>query len=299
MNFKKFAVTGITATTLLLNPLVPFLRDNQVAEAAVGTSYPVSLPVEYEWKKVEEYGLTLDKGAFKISVGKKIGTLILKLYFTDQYPSGAANTQYWDTVNGRDSGYALFDKNQNLDSTAKAVALFDRYRNYPKLTQEKYLSGFQDGGVNATTNQRYIGLGVYINKVLDSDGVYYLDLPNGMIKGNWEVKAYFYDKKNLEEQIFNEVDRYFPLLGKVWWDGVELKVGQIGKLSVLKDTPLYKPEGENKIFSRTLKAGEDYRIYAFKPGKLSVGGGFYIDRDERVKYETPSKSKLELVQMRQ
>lgn len=298
MKLKKLAIAGITATTLLLNPLSPFLGDNQVAEAAVGTPYPVSVPVEYEWKNVEEYGLSLEKGAFKINVGKRVGTLVLKLYFTNQYPSGAANTQYWDTVNGRDSGYALFDKNQNLDSTAKAVSLFDRYRYYPNLTVEKYLSGFQDGGVNASTNQRFIGLGVHINKVLDNDGVYYLDLPNGMIKGNWEVKAYFYENLNLEERVFNEVDRYFPLLGKVWWDGVELKPGQIGRLTVIKDTPLYKLDGVKETYSRTLKAGENYRIYAFKPGKLSVGGGYYIDRDERVKYETPSKSKLSIVQMR-
>lgn len=28
---------------------------------------------------------------------------------------------------------------------------------------------------------------------------------------------------------------------------------------------------------------------------LSVGGGFYVDRNEKVKYETPSKTKLEAV----
>lgn len=81
----------------------------------------------------------------------------------------------------------------------------------------------------------------------------------------------------------------------VWWDGAELKPGQIGRLTVLKDTKLYKLEGENETFSRMLKAGEKYRIYAFKPGRLSVGGGYYVDRDSKVKYETPSKAKLEQV----
>ncbi|MFE4524754.1 hypothetical protein ACFRCQ_22050 [Cytobacillus firmus] len=82
----------------------------------------------------------------------------------------------------------------------------------------------------------------------------------------------------------------------IWWDGIELKSGQIGRLIILKDTPLYKLEGEKRIFSRTLKKGEFYRIYAFKPGKLSVGGGYYVDRDPKVKYETPSKAKLQAVQ---
>ncbi|MFE8701767.1 DUF5050 domain-containing protein [Cytobacillus sp. FJAT-54145] len=82
---------------------------------------------------------------------------------------------------------------------------------------------------------------------------------------------------------------------KIWWDGVELKPGQIGRLFVLKDTPLYKLDGDKKVTERTLKAGEKYRIYAFKPGMLSLGGGLFIDRDSRVKYETPSKAKLKLV----
>jgi Leucine-rich repeat (LRR) protein len=82
---------------------------------------------------------------------------------------------------------------------------------------------------------------------------------------------------------------------KVYWDGVELKSGQIGRLTVLKDTSLYKLNGDKEVYSRTLKAGEFYRIYAFKPGKLSVGGGYYVDRDNTIKYETPSKVKLQAV----
>ncbi|MFT4415417.1 hypothetical protein ACLM5H_16270 [Fredinandcohnia humi] len=78
---------------------------------------------------------------------------------------------------------------------------------------------------------------------------------------------------------------------KIWWEGMELKAGQIGRLNVEKDTPLFKLQGDKKVFSRTLKAGEFYRIYAFKPGMLNVGGGYYVDRDSRVTYETPSKAK--------
>ncbi|TFD95745.1 CAP-associated domain-containing protein [Jeotgalibacillus sp. R-1-5s-1] len=77
----------------------------------------------------------------------------------------------------------------------------------------------------------------------------------------------------------------------IWWDGVELKVGQIGRLTVISDTPLYVPRDGRKSFSRMLKSGEKYRIYNFAPGMLGLGGGYFVDRDERVTYETPSSAK--------
>jgi hypothetical protein len=88
----------------------------------------------------------------------------------------------------------------------------------------------------------------------------------------------------------------FEGASKIWWDGAELKPGQIGRLTVLKDTHLFKLNGSKKVIHRTLKTGENYRIYAFKPGMLSVGGGYYVDRDTKVKYETPSKTKLKAVE---
>ncbi|MDD9310154.1 hypothetical protein PUS82_02290 [Cytobacillus firmus] len=82
---------------------------------------------------------------------------------------------------------------------------------------------------------------------------------------------------------------------KVFWDGVELKLGQIGRLAVLEETILFKLEGNQRVFERNLLPGETYRIYNFKPGMLGVGGGYYIDRDKRVRYQTPSKAKLSQV----
>ncbi|WML44094.1 hypothetical protein [Neobacillus sp. PS3-40] len=81
---------------------------------------------------------------------------------------------------------------------------------------------------------------------------------------------------------------------KIWWNGMDLRSGQIGRLIVLKNTPLYKFSGTAKVIARYLKPGEFYRIYAFKPGSLSVGGGLFVDRDY-VKYETPSKNKIDAV----
>jgi hypothetical protein len=80
---------------------------------------------------------------------------------------------------------------------------------------------------------------------------------------------------------------------KVLWDGMELKKGQIGKATIIKTTELYKLNGTTKKVVRKLNPGEVYRIYTFLPGKLGLGGGYFIDRDNRVKYQTPSKEKLQ------
>ncbi|MGE6487468.1 YncE family protein [Paenisporosarcina sp. NPDC076898] len=91
----------------------------------------------------------------------------------------------------------------------------------------------------------------------------------------------------------NDICAAYKGMTKVYWDGVELKKGQIGRLFIMKDTPLFSLKGDKQVFSRMLKANENYRIYSFKPGMLDVGGGYYVTRDSKIRYETPSKSKLQ------
>ncbi|KXG08334.1 hypothetical protein AT864_03372 [Anoxybacillus sp. P3H1B] len=79
---------------------------------------------------------------------------------------------------------------------------------------------------------------------------------------------------------------------KVWWDGAELRPGQLGRLTVLKKTALISFKNNELIAVRTLYPGNVYRVYAFQSGYLSVGGGYYVKRDTSIKYETPSKAKL-------
>ncbi|UQD53515.1 DUF3298/DUF4163 domain-containing protein [Bacillus methanolicus] len=88
---------------------------------------------------------------------------------------------------------------------------------------------------------------------------------------------------------------FFPheASAKVIWDGMELKKGQIGKVTILKQTELYQLNGTEKTILKKLKPGEVYRIYQFLPGKLGLGGGKFIDRDNRIKYQTPSKEKIQ------
>lgn len=75
---------------------------------------------------------------------------------------------------------------------------------------------------------------------------------------------------------------------KVWWDGVELKPGQIGRLTVTAPTELWL---SNKAV-RTLPSGAVYRVYALGGGYFEVGRGYAIKNDARVRYETPSREKL-------
>lgn len=83
------------------------------------------------------------------------------------------------------------------------------------------------------------------------------------------------------------------------WGKTELKLGQIGKVTILQDTNLVKLASNGSLtIVRTLDKGEEYRVYSYKSnhgGLYGVGGGNFIQKDVKVKYETPSKSKLALL----
>ncbi|WP_409271502.1 hypothetical protein V1499_18515 [Neobacillus sp. SCS-31] len=85
---------------------------------------------------------------------------------------------------------------------------------------------------------------------------------------------------------------------KVMWGKDELKKGQIGRATILKDTQLYKLSDDTKLTpTRKLKKGEIYRIYNYKPlagGLYGLGGGHYVKKAD-IKYETPSKDKKDAV----
>lgn len=86
---------------------------------------------------------------------------------------------------------------------------------------------------------------------------------------------------------------------KVMWGKTELKLGQIGKVTINSRTVLYKLEKNNTLTKiRDLKAGEEFRVYSFKSmegGLYGVGASSFISKSPVVKYETPSKSKLALL----
>ncbi|RDU37042.1 DUF3298/DUF4163 domain-containing protein [Neobacillus piezotolerans] len=84
-----------------------------------------------------------------------------------------------------------------------------------------------------------------------------------------------------------------PTSAKVMWNGSELKKGQIGLLTVVKQTNLLKETDGKITIVRALKPGEVYRNYSFAPGRLGVGAGLFINRDDKITYQTPSKEKLQ------
>lgn len=85
---------------------------------------------------------------------------------------------------------------------------------------------------------------------------------------------------------------------KVYWDGALMNKGQIGRITVQKPINLWKRTADNKLqLVRVLKPGQVYRVYNYDSnyfGQYGVGSGHYITNMKGyVKYETPSKKKLE------
>lgn len=79
---------------------------------------------------------------------------------------------------------------------------------------------------------------------------------------------------------------------------MELKKGQIGRLTILKPINLWKRTGDKLEEVRVLQPGEVYRVYGYDEqhgGQYNVGGTFVTKIDGYIKYETPSKSILDRV----
>jgi len=91
----------------------------------------------------------------------------------------------------------------------------------------------------------------------------------------------------------------FAQTTKVMWGKTELKLGQSGRVTVIKPTKLYTIGKDNSLSeSRTVNKGEEFRVYQYKNqngGLYGLGGGLFVKKDSNIKYETPSKSKLDLV----
>jgi Phosphodiester glycosidase len=86
----------------------------------------------------------------------------------------------------------------------------------------------------------------------------------------------------------------------VYWEGMQLVKGQIGKLDILKPINLWKRDQNNKlVFVRVLKPGEQYRVYRYDSmygGQYGVGGPYFVTNVKGyVQYKTPSLHKLKLV----
>lgn len=87
---------------------------------------------------------------------------------------------------------------------------------------------------------------------------------------------------------------------KVYWDGLLMKKGQIGKVEVVKPINLWKRNGDKLEFVRVLNPGEQYRVYKYDNkfgGQYDLGGNHYVTNIEGyLNYKTPSKAKLKEIQ---
>ncbi|WP_313893740.1 family 10 glycosylhydrolase [Psychrobacillus sp.] len=103
------------------------------------------------------------------------------------------------------------------------------------------------------------------------------------------------------ESIGTKLPNNSPTATKVMWGKTELKRGQIGKVTIMADTPLVKLESDGSLTTvRILNKGDEFRVYSYKEeqnGLYGLGGGSYVQKNiAKVKYETPSKAKLALLQ---
>jgi L,D-peptidoglycan transpeptidase YkuD (ErfK/YbiS/YcfS/YnhG family) len=81
---------------------------------------------------------------------------------------------------------------------------------------------------------------------------------------------------------------------KVMWGKLELKPYQVGRVTFLKKTSLYKLAGTKKTIVRTAKAGESLRVYAIHSTKLDLGNGMFLTRDKNSKLEKASSRQQQL-----
>ncbi|MEI4770937.1 hypothetical protein WAX74_15045 [Psychrobacillus sp. FJAT-51614] len=83
---------------------------------------------------------------------------------------------------------------------------------------------------------------------------------------------------------------------KIYWDGIELRKGQIGKINVNKPINVWKRDGGKLVVERVLKKGEQYRVYTYDSGyggQYGLGGGLFVTKmSSHITYKTPPKSKL-------
>ncbi|GGA36049.1 DUF7743 domain-containing protein [Psychrobacillus lasiicapitis] len=71
----------------------------------------------------------------------------------------------------------------------------------------------------------------------------------------------------------------------IMWKGLELKSGQIGKVTILEDIVVWETINKNKKSSRVLKKGQQFRVYRYVPSTYYIGDGRYVVKDEQVIFQ--------------
>lgn len=90
---------------------------------------------------------------------------------------------------------------------------------------------------------------------------------------------------------FGVISGYSAEASTVNWGNTQLLKGQIGRVTILKTTVLWKlGTSKQLIFSRNLHPGQQYRVYnvqSIQGGLYGLGSGYYVKKNPTyVKYET-------------
>lgn len=266
-----------------------------VGQANASMPTPTEVKVNYEKGFSQAYKAEA-KQAY-VDLGNKKGTLVFKMYPIDK---GIWATNIWLAAKNNFGGhYFLMDGPSALKKGTTGLYGFNLIKNAKGEKHDwKYEAGIAGGGT-APNGRNYIALAVHLPKPLNG-GRYYLE-HSSMSEGAWEIKSYFYENIDLEDSLFFQIDKLYPLVGKVMWGKTEVKPGQIGRLTIKSSTTLWKDTNGVLTKARTLNVGEQYRIYGYRDkdgGLYEVGGGYYVNKDsKKALYETPSKAKLRLAEI--
>ncbi|STO12885.1 Uncharacterized protein conserved in bacteria with the myosin-like domain [[Flavobacterium] thermophilum] len=207
------------------------------------------------------------------------------------------NEEYENERETREKSYE--DLTENLDKRREEIEkyyddIINDTRRWDNVTQQ-ILSG-QFNNLRTELNN----IQVDIDKTMNSASSYVYEL----VKALEDAQKAMASLGNGTTTNYNETHKQIneTLDDPVYWDGAELKDGQIGRIKILKPINLWKRDAQGKLqFVRVLKPGEVFRVYGYDEkygGQYNVGSGYWITNMKGyVQYETPSKEKLREAQM--
>ncbi|MFF2753467.1 InlB B-repeat-containing protein [Psychrobacillus sp. NPDC058041] len=91
--------------------------------------------------------------------------------------------------------------------------------------------------------------------------------------------AVLYETPSKDMLLKNETTNDRPM-----WKGLQMKPGQIGKITVLKDTVIWENINKTKKIPRILRKGEQYRVYRYVPALYVIENGKYVEQQPKVQW---------------
>ncbi|TCJ00432.1 hypothetical protein [Cytobacillus praedii] len=293
LSLLRLKVLLIISTLVILSG--SFLFSNSVKAARIPSNSMIQeLPVKYD----------KESAFYSINIGNRKGTLLLRL----DPPKIERNVEWlnWSRTKPLGIGYYI---TSDFEDRLNDEFMIDGFFNNPRLDKKYDIRYSEDIGWQEFSSfnypNYYLGLAVHIKKKFNNEGVYYFG--GNYLRESGQLKAYFYEDFYVAEKAVNTIKEIkdggtFPLFHKVMWGKTELISGQLGKVTVKQPTILWKRLNNGKLEKvRNIKVGEEYRVYRYfdeKNGYYGVGGGMVVEKNPSIiKYETPSKINLKLVEI--